>query len=556
MSIQEKPILTETELTTHYCILNSYNIITLEDPGNILTQSVSRAKSDLKPGEYVNVNNIIRNYKGEYKEVSSQFELRRDFSASVGISGHYGLYSADVNADYSTQYMQKSTSFNSRYKASIEYGNAIYHGTDPLNDLDTNLVNELRAISSHTEAKNFVDKYGTHLITQTGLGGLLYIGIQAKSESISTKESINASVSGAYNGAASSIEATAKVAIDIATKFRENQLTEMMTAIGGNPFTGPVDGENSSSELENWASSVTTDSVCTVLNSTPYWELVQGTAAVKLEEYVQSSLLIKSINKPSIFVSSKNLDDHLTTLSTRPDEGFKIISGGGEVDDSNCFILSTYPDTEGTDQVVQWTVDVHDCMIGYNPDKTMTTYAIAILDPFDLLDINVNSLDIFVREDGYGKAIPALGAVTGGGVRSEVNEEGKYKWMFGTNPRDEKHWHASVHNYIDESIDSNITVYALGVSCKNGLIDIQRHIAQNSVNHKQHPSQTTKLLAGKNLAGGGVWTVTETGDGVLTRKCAPTLDNSWASESSDTDGRVSEAYQTVWAIGLTAKGNW
>lgn len=546
-----------------YNILNSYNSLTLSQPQNAFSQSKSIIDSDIDVqithggGGY---------YAGIYKECSSELDLSNKLSVSLGVKGTYELYSGSFNGTFKTSYQQRTTSFNSKWDAVIDHGAAEFgkSNADILGCLEQSLQTSLNSIATLNDAKSFVDQYGTHLITKVARGGYLYIGIQANSQTESEQQSINSSVSVAYKGLVNSVSGTIGVISSQASKFSQQQLTQKIIAVGGNPFVG---GSSDTSGLENWANNVTDESVRGILGSIPFWSLpgVNSSAAAKLQEYVQYQLLINSIEKPLI-VSNTGLmtAGQVSSVSTKIlPEGYKIVGGGAATEkNGNNFLMGSYPNFLGSTDIQQWTADAHDCMFPSGATDIVTSYVVAIYDPFDLMKVHVSTSSQTSTQAGGMQILQAYynpnnvpyPTVTGGGLKTTILS-GSYTKYVTTNVFQWNGWYTQVHDYADASSDIQLDAYAITITIPSGIVNATTNFTDKTIT-SEWVSIDTPVPAGKYVVGGGsgiVKSVTGSDGSNLYRQCFPNKDtNEFHSYSSDLDGQGNKVEGITRALYLEA----
>ena len=195
--------------TNYHGVFSSFNALESSEP-SLLIQNARNHATASTPIE----SNTTAQQISDTKSLSeTQQSLASNLSISLGLKGHYGAYSGSINGTYDTSYQQSSKSFNSYQSITASYGNYYYSGTnaDILSNLDTALVTELNLIGDFAKAKAFVDNYGTHLITKSGIGGQLFISVQANSSTSAKQSSIAVAVTAAYEGIAGGVSGTSSV---------------------------------------------------------------------------------------------------------------------------------------------------------------------------------------------------------------------------------------------------------------------------------------------------------------------------------------------------------
>lgn len=541
-------------------ILNSYNALTLTKPQDVLTRTNSIIGSDIDVRTTGGTSGV---YSGVYTECQTEEEVDQSLSISLGVTGQYELYSGSFKGTFSTSYQQRDYSFNSKYVASIDYGTAEFGGSNAaiLGSLESSLQNSLNSITTFNDAKTFVDEYGTHVITKVSRGGTLYIGIQANSTTEVEKTNINAKVSGAYNGAAGGVSATVGVIDKLATEFSQYNLTQKIFAVGGNPFVG---NQKDTSGLENWASSVAGTSVRGIIEAIPFWKLdgVPSAASSKLENYVKCQMLIHSLENPLIVSNTGTMTaGQISSISTKTlPHGFKLVGGGAATQENSAnFLVSSYPKNLGKATPQQWIAEAHDC-IGYsNSTDIITSYGVAIYDPFDLVQVHVStsskssttSGNITILQPYYNPDNIPYPIVTGGGLKTTLKSGSFVKYMV-SNVFQWNGWNAVVNDYKDASTDIQLDAYAITISIPSGIVTAMTHFTSDTGSGVE-VSINTPVTSGKRIIGGGSGiTAYPTSGGNLYQQCFPNNDSNALHSYSKDPNQSASASEVTRALYLEA----
>lgn len=550
----------------HFSLLNSYNVLKLNDPTELLSNSVSAISTDNKIKGTKNVG--TGTYEGSYSETTTESEISRKFAEHAGVSGRYGFYSGSVSETFKTSYEQTQLSFNSLFSAKIDFGNvAVVPGTDVLPLLSSTIASSLQQIRSLNDAKTFVDNYGTHLITKVNLGGLLLVGIQANTTTTSEKNSIQGTVSAAYSNGAESISATISAMHSVSQENSSYNLSQKVHAIGGNPASIIIGGnQGSTSSVSAWAQSVSDkpDSVCAVADSIAYYDIPSliasfPIATLKLKQYIQYTLLMNSIEKPSIFRNTAAISGDEGKVMVNAPNSYKIISGGAKVyikgqgyDQAwatENYLTGSYPEANGNN-ITGWVAESHDCMVGTGTNSRIAAYAIAILDPFDLLDITIKSET--KQPDSAGSVSLTVSAsgnnLVGGGVRSyNTNSSGFRKYITGnipvqTNLNDPSvgSWSGTIQDYSNAAPNTKLEVFAISMSYDTSVLSVNGHWAEKSTSGE---FLNIDFNAGANiLAGGAAISKIISGTYIsLYLQSYPKSGDTWASYAKDLDSHYVDA---------------
>ena len=545
-----------------YNLLNTYNVLDHHsNPEHRLPDS-KKLFDPINPIPIpINRNTESVSFSGSYSMVASEDVLANDLAISTGIKGNYKFYSGAAEVHYTTDYKQSTYSLNAKYSAELNYGNALYMGTNDeiLDYWESKVKTDLYAIQSHNDAKKFVNKYGTHIITQVGLGGQVFLAIQADSKTKESKETLEASLSGAYNNGVSSIETMLSVKTTQKNQHKHESLSQKMITMGGNPSLVGV--QNSDQKVRDWQASVNGDTAYKIMDSIAFWDLPGVTPSIHnyLQEYVHYSLLFKSINKPTIFSKIDYFTESYqkTILDVAP--GYKIISGGAEVKvNSHEFLISSYPETGSGTMPLQWVAEAHDNMEPWKQGDTLTAYAVGVLDPFDLLDVVVKKSEVVCSHQSGQMSAEAhpdpSTIVTGGGMKGTQSSNGYYKWMY-TNIVDGNGWSAGAIDYMVGAPEATLQAFVIGIKLKTVVGDskLTPYYTEISETEKSHIEINCPVAYNTHVAGGGFGISHFYSDGGnLCQQVFPRDDKTFHAYSCDTNGLVAKASGVGRAISVVA----
>src|SRR5688572_24923060 len=99
-------------------LLQSFNVFEITNPEELLLKLI-HCRDAAFPAGKVTLSDQTQAFIRHYMEHTSTLETKKELSASVGISGSYGFFSASVQVDYSKSEYQSSRSFFSSNSASI-----------------------------------------------------------------------------------------------------------------------------------------------------------------------------------------------------------------------------------------------------------------------------------------------------------------------------------------------------------------------------------------------------------------------------------------------------
>lgn len=541
-------------------LLKSYNIFKLQKPDRLLRDLKPCLNKDI-PTKHVSLSNDAQGFNGQYIEQSSVRETKQELSASVGIEGKYGVYSASVQVDYSKSEATSSTSFFSCYVAKLDIGTLTYSASTEttLGLLDPEMVTQLHAINSMAKAKAFTDTWGTHLVTRLNLGGMLFVSLQSETSSIQQKEKLSATIKAKYEGVGS-LNAVASVVTEMAKSESTTRISQNIAAMGGSAVKAGSIKIAELSTYEAWIATCNENTAFSVSDSIEIYTLANGDARKHLKKYIDLTMLAYSLEHPTIFVEQMAIQAYNTNILTAPNkhtEGYKIIGGGaGATNGCSSYLMGSYPQLSEDRRVTGWHAVSHDIAHAALPAKdTLSSYAIAIYDPENYLQVGIASGVGSNSKVGADWAEAKLGnewTLTCGGISCQVLE-GPAKFVTGSYFVDAHTWRVECSDYKRPATKVVAHAFAIGVKSLDSALTISSTMIKGAQGNGQHGNSITR--AQTCVCGGGVRVWDNKGMGNLVQITAPSSPTGWEEANHDMDGSISYANYQSCAIALKATVN-
>jgi len=536
---------------TEKILLNSFNLITA-DLENLFAENQGLIPAwATAPTELTTKLSYLTS---NFTESENKHSLINQYSGSFGLSGSYGFYSGSIQSEFSKLTDMRSSSYEALLTVKIVTKNfkiSQDNGILPL--LKTGLISQLKGITNCATAKAFVDQWGTHLITSVITGGLLNIQVSASNLTQIQKDSLSVKVSAEYNGIGTA-KATATAAIAVEQEISQYHGTQKAEVVGGD-----AQGAISISDISGWIKSCNSSEIAIAFADQPvaFSDLIDGKASEILDEYVKYSMLATSLAKPRIWSMSKPLEPYVFVQENcTVNPAYKIIGGGGSVpQNSSSFLNVCAP--QGTDtEITAWEVQSHDVETPANGNQQLEVYAISILDPFDLLSVNVVS-QMSKKATGLNSASAEIKkgyALVGGGFSvHEINQQTKFG--VSSYPESSTSWYASSKHFLSD-VEGKVEVYAIGIQATGKYIKLDL-IAENNKSQPISGNHLSTNTSANPLLCGGVHTVFDDLTGANQNNAlqinTPSIDNKgnseWITYTKDVN-YVTQAKATGYAISL------
>ena len=518
----------------------------------------------------------------ECVKTKSERQSYESIAGKFGLQGSYSFYSGSLQAAISTSSSHKSTNYSACYYGTVNMGAAHLSQVNmpQLDYFSEEFQTSIQNITSISLAKAHIDKYGTHVLTGVSLGGACSINIVANTDTYADKASISAKVTGSYDSVSGSISGAASAAFELNQSGSAYNLEQTAEFYGGNPSLAP--NLKQSSDISTWQASCSPSTPYGIQNSMDMAAVAKAlkltTAAQYLEDYVNLFILKYSLENPTFFTKEEPVAQFTTVEATatveteNPEQAkfYKIIGGGAAVTnhtDANSFLTGCYPQTSelagGLLGINGWIATSHDCMTAANTNNHLVSYAVAVYDPGNYLEVFVSEASGNITTHGPDSANnPAWPCtnklvLTGGGAQTVVNG-GYPKFLVQNGPLQVSGawncWHAGVCDYIRFATNVELHGYAIGIS--SSALTITNQVIPNEASSPTSHGNQQGTWEGQNIIGGGVTLgpVTQS-DGNLIRQNYPKNPTTWQEFNSDLDGNVSPCQATAYAIGLTVSIN-
>jgi hypothetical protein len=547
-------------------ILRTFNALDPEvaaNPDSLLSRTSDFLKSPLTSHQ-ISRGGTSRFYTTAATE-NSEEEVLTTLAATAGLSGSYGFFSASVNASAKSTKVQTATSFNFSFAGHLFVQNRSFirptSYPEILSCMTDNFRNALESIKTFSDAENFTETYGTHVITSVDQGGCLFLNITAQTSSESSDSQLSTDLTAEYKGV-TSITATASVMQHVASKYSSASITQEINALGGDPALAAQIDPTEPETFSAWeASCKQSDSFYAVAVAVEVWKLATDPAVqALLEIYVNATVLVQSIKHPSFFQTSVQMTDSTwVSVAAAVPDGYRIIAGGAGVDGFNNFLTGSYPDMGTFDkEIVSWHAEAHDAGYKANPDESLTAYAIAVYDPKKILDIGVSKQhgsNTGAGSDTCKTPAPDGYFMTGGGVQTIVSS-GAPKWIQACYPDTGSDagasWVGVVADHIVNATDVQLVVYSVGIAVDDDDYKYNIGLVPSSANSStqgQKGGNTSQILSG--LCSGGGKLTHFTGPGNLIKSIVPVSANQWQVGQGD-NRQASNCDVTAYAISLKA----
>lgn len=571
--------------TPQQFILQSFNAFdeaVASAPWDILNYTLNNLITSVADDQ-ISLQTAQGQFKGVFSIESCMEATSTSIAASMGMSMSYACYSGSVQANYSEETQQTSTSLSASNTSVINCGTISYNNstdyTTILSLLKPSLVTALKSISSLRDAQVFIEQYGTHLITGLNLGGIILTTLQISTQTYAEQQSASATVKAAYNGAGTSADATATATSTVTSSLSKYNADNQVKAVGGSSAAASKIGLTSTTaQYDEFAKSCTVDTVYGVYKSLEYWKLIQTiypTASHILLDYINLFILTQSINHPTVISNTIPLGmDYEAVVLVNPSTNssvngskplpaaYKVVSGGAQIlpTSATAYLTSSFPTTvmsNGIISVSGWEANSDDLKYRCKNTDTLTAYALCIYDPGNLLQVVLNQQQGTHPGSGTDVAYASLdnfkGAILAGGGTHCVNTGG-IKFIVSTYPDGNyTQWISEVKDCHTAASNVVLTSYAVGVIAPVNLKINQT--TGSSTSATGGSDQTTVNLGDIPVIGGGVKVViVNKGSGNLLQQSYPSSANSWTEFNKSYNGAEdgSTATATVFGIGLTA----
>jgi hypothetical protein len=535
-------------------LLRSFNAFTTQDPTDILRSPKICIDKPIPDKDVVTETSSQRFY-GAFKEFSSEQSMRTELAVSVGISGSYGVFSGSVQVDYQKSTYKKTTSFNSSYTAKLDCGAISYANTvaEMRKLIRQDLLDQLNAIANLGDAERFTSTYGTHLISGVGLGGTLFISVQAETSTVEDQASLSSNIKASYGGAFS-MDAVASASSKVASSSYTSSVEQRIFTVGGSTAKASNIKPAQPDTFKDWAKSCTDQTAWGITQATLLYELATNTNARNLlKKYLSFSTLIQSLKQPVIFTKYRDLVQTTdVTVTVGVPEGYKILGGGATVSDGSSWLMGSYPESAAGGDPQAWVAMCHDSLHPAPASQKLAAYAIAVFDPEDLLEATVTQTAGTNRGTGKDEATASLAQgwlLTGGGCSCMKLSNSYGKWINSSYPLDKQKWKVNTSDYMVAAVNVETKAYAVGIRSKDPLLILDSKMVEATGNSSQH--QNVQAVSKAPIVGGGVRIVrNDQGSGTRVQRSFPATKYVWEEKSGDAEGNITYSTASSYAIFL------
>jgi hypothetical protein len=590
---------------------NAFDEDVATNPGRILSNLNNYLAAPLDPS-MVFMQTSEQTFRSTSTTYSSSQETQAAYVASLGLKSHFGAYSGSlkVNVDKSSYSYRSSVNFG--YNAALDCGTCSFYRRDDsakiLACLDPDFSKDLLAIDTLAKAATFTAKYGTHIVLSVNLGGSLFISTTADCSKNSDSLAVSAAIKLKYKGVGS-MSAAASCSVSLSKTYADQSFSYSISTVGGSSTEAAKLDPNAAATPENpapysvWSDTCTTQSVQSIGATKELWELLPDTdtdtdtvnkARDTLKRYIKLPLLIQSLNHPTVFSNATPISSNTDPIavSVTPPPGYKVISGGATVSvatatDNNNFLTGSCPMLNDRGQVTGWCASAKKLpnekgtyYSDYGKESTddaptscamVTVYAIAVYDPFDLMDVvcvehkvNVVSqpsgnpatpptVEKAISSDSTLTTPDALGYVLTGGGCNPCVDDGAPLFLNKSVPNSNADgWACRVQSYGSNPVvwSAYLTTYAIGIKVVD--LDVACEVTQTKINNSQHP-RAIAFSTGAIIGGGlQIEQVKSSDVGNLIGRMYPSDWNCWSTVSDDFNGNGTPVNATAFAITLKA----
>jgi hypothetical protein len=455
------------------------------DPGSrALLQSLASAEIDaLDSGA-----GALRSVTKVTEDIS---EATSEYSAEMGIEGSYGAFSAKAEMKLS-----KKTRERSKTKIVLITKN-IVSGKLSIKSREWKLEKEFKAKlnDANFAPKNLFNIYGTHMTIGVKVGGRFTGVFTSKEHTKESESSLEASAEASYGG----VTAKGKYAQNQSNSNTKKQIDQSYIVKGGqSKYKIALETNPTFENYIAWAESVDNDpGFYSFTELKPIWEFATNPARKaelkKAFEWLFTQKSLKNIERFILVDKSYGKSSSLTVPN-----GYKILCGGAYVNFSGVgnMLTASYPSNTRTWYASQ--KDHHEESSGY-----LTLYAMAVYDPFNLLDVNITEKTSAAKTSApFITVKPPYGyALVGGGSR--VNYSGYGNLLIASVPQGDGSWYSMSKDHL-QSDHADITGYCIGLKVsQNAPFSIQTKLFEGHSEVGGHNKKDVSPGYGYSLVGGG-----------------------------------------------------
>lgn len=439
----------------------------------------------------------------------------------------------------------------------------LYQLTIPSASVQGILTEQFQTDLESMEVAEFYSKYGAYFTSTVVVGGMLSSSIQTSQTTQYTGTSMSAAASAAYSEGIANAEVDTQYTYDDTSTQTTYTCTTGLQIIGGT-----VTSTSAPFDVDAWTATISANPAVVSYGSnglTAMWELgangsqrqadlKNGLTAYFSEPnpYTLAPLSIK------VFQVSAAAGTGPESVQGSVDAGYKILGVGALLNQGSpdnqfltaCYMLNDQPPT----QWISGGKSVHE-----STTATLYSYAIAVYDPDNLLDVRVFASGAS-GSSGTPSISQAVGdgyVMTGGGV--STNPDNAYGLMLiASQPSSDTTWYGYAAQHSD-GCSGTVTVSAIGVKWNDptGKPTLATKIISASSAPSGAPSATVGVGSNCTLVGGGAWVGGSNSYNIMLQNSYPTGSGAqakWNVQGHDAQTAASNPI-TAYAIGLQVQAS-
>lgn len=366
------------------------------------------------------------------KTASSVSSLMRQMTVSASAEADIGGFEGSVESKFGkTEEQSKSLYVASLREKRTEFI-LEYDELEPA-DLKEHLSSRfLKALNGAggtdpLSAEKLFETYGTHVVTRIELGGRLDFWYSSEETESMTEEEFEISVKASYGG----VSGAAAFASKSVNKKAEASIGVMIEAVGGEgAAASTLKADKDAQASAAWVETIRehTDYIGRPKNSlVEIWKFCDNDdRASTLESAYKTARAKKIIENPVFFTKSASAPTGYLELEVTVPNGYKVLSGGAQVNTPNLGIVFSCPTSDGRG----WMARAQQHLYAWD-SGALTVSALAIYDP-------ENFFNVVMVSDQCGESVQFPQAkidvtsgysVTGGGARTTTTGVGNFVWM-------------------------------------------------------------------------------------------------------------------------------
>lgn len=275
--------------------------------------------------------------------------------------------------------------------------------------------------------EDLFEKYGTHVVTRVELGGRVDYWFSSEETESMTEEEFDISIKASYSGVSG---AAAYAAKNVDKKAAASIRMTVYTVGGEDAAASKLRTDKDPESCAAWVETIpkNTRYVGRPKNSLmEIWEFCESPRRAKILKAAYRTARAKQIiENPVLFTKSASAPTGYLELEVPVPNGYKVLSGGAQVNTPNLGIVFSCPTSDGRG----WMARAQQHLYAWD-SGALTVSALAIYDP-------ENFFNVVMVSDQCGESVQFPQAkiditsgysVTGGGARTTTTGVGNFVWM-------------------------------------------------------------------------------------------------------------------------------